>query len=435
MADRVAYLLKGYPRVSELFIASEIHRLEELGVPLSLYVIKAADEAVHHPVVDRIRAVPRRLPAVSSLSKQSLRRWLGRHLPQFLPAIGHAVRHHPVGLARAVAAATAQSVRARRGWRPRTIHVKELLQALSLVAMIDDDGGADHLHAHFAHGTTTVAWFASLVNGRPFSFTAHAKDIYDPALNPAGLLARKMRAAAFVATCTCANQHHLIGVEPTVDVHLVYHGLNADFARLLADAPQRPTPEATAPDRVRIVSVGRQVPKKGFDVLVEALGVLVDRGVDAELTIAGEDGSEHDALVALIGALGLDERVRFAGTVSQAELFDLYRSSTMFALACRIDDRGDRDGIPNVLVEAMASGLPVVSTDVSGIPEVIVDDVTGLLVPPEDPHALADAMLRIAKDPAVAERLGAAAAEFITTGFDGDVLARRMAELFRGVTS
>ena len=426
MAERVAYLLKGYPRISELFIASEIHRLEELGVPLHLYVIKQADETVRHPVVDRIRAVPRRLPAVGSLSGESLPRWLRGNLRPFLPAIRHAAVRHPRGLARALGAAVAQSVRARKGLRPRKIYAKELLQAIALVELIDADGGTDHVHAHFAHGTTTVAWLAAMICDRPLSFTAHAKDIYDASLNPAGLLARKMRAARFLTTCTCANHEHLRGVCPDADVRLVYHGLNADFQRLLEDAPPR-----RVPPRLAVVSVGRQVPKKGFDVLVEAIDLLVARGIDASLVIAGEDGPQHGALVARIDELGLVERVRFAGIVSQVELLDLYRCSSLFALACRIDDRGDRDGIPNVLVEAMAAGLPVVSTDVSGIPEVIEDDVTGLLVPPEDPVALADAMARIAADPTVAARLGEAAAALIAERFDGDALARELAGMFR----
>lgn len=439
MADRVAYLLKGYPRVSELFIASEIHRLETHGVSLNLYVIKPADEAFHHPVVDRIRAVPRRLPPVSSLSKQPLHRWLRANYRPFMPGLRSALRRHPRGLVLAGFEATCQSIRARKGYWPRKIYVKEFLQALAFVDLVEADGGADLIHAHFAHGTTTVAWFASMILGVPFSFTAHAKDIYEPSLNPAGLLARKMRAAAFVTTCTGANHAHLQTIEPDADVRLIYHGLNADFATLL----NRPLPEtghtATAnPERVsaatlEIISVGRQVPKKGFDVLIDATALLVERGLDARLTIAGEDGPEHPRLMAQLTRLRLGDRVRFAGTVTQSELFDLYRSSTVFALACRIDGNGDRDGIPNVLVEAMASGLPVVSTDVSGIPEVLTDGETGRLVPPEDAEALADAIWRIAKDPAEAVRLGQAGADLIKTRFDGDRLARSLAALFEQV--
>jgi glycosyltransferase involved in cell wall biosynthesis len=209
----------------------------------------------------------------------------------------------------------------------------------------------------------------------------------------------------------------------------MYHGLNADFARLLGDATT-----AQNPDRLRIISVGRLVEKKGFDILVDAIALLVDRGVDVTAAIAGESGDHEEFIHQRISATGLDGRIEFLGTLSQADLFDEYRRSSMFALACRITDDGDRDGIPNVLMEAMAAGLPVVSTAVSGIPELIEDDVNGLLVAPEDAEALADAMWRLAKDPALSDRLAQAGATTIAERFDGEALARQMATLFTGST-
>jgi glycosyltransferase involved in cell wall biosynthesis len=422
----VAYLLKGYPRISELFIASEIWRLEQLGVPLRLYVLKRSEETMHHPVVDRIRAAPTYFPDTTSLSGTGLARWLARNLPAFRASVMHAVRRHPVGFTRAVAAATAQAVRARKGWRPRSIYVKELLHACELTRELDSAGDVTHLHAHFAHGCTTVAWLASTITGIPFSFTGHAKDIYRESLNPAGLLARKMRAATFATTCTGANLDHLREVEPHAHVHLAYHGLNADFSALLADAPAASPPA----ELVRIVSVGRLVPKKGFDVLVRAVAELRDRGLDVELVLAGEDGPQATAIRVLADELGIADRIVWRGTVTQAELLAEYRRSSMFVLACRVDGDGDRDGIPNVLVEAMAAGLPVVSTTVSGIPEVVEDGVNGLLVPSEDPHALADAIWRIAEDPGLAESLRTNATTTIADHFDGDRLAAELAVRF-----
>lgn len=422
----VAYLLKGYPRLSETFIASEIWRLEQLGLPLRLYVCRPRDEANHHPVVDRIRATPVYLPETSSLSASSFLPWLRANLAPFRPSLRRVVRRHPRGVARAAAAALAQSVRSRKGWRPRSVYGKELLLAVALVDQLDEAGDVGHLHAHFAHGTTTVAWLASLMTGLPFSFTGHAKDIYRPSLNPAGLLARKMDAAEFVLTCTHANVEHLEAINGTADVVLAYHGLNADFARLLADAPPPQPPS----DVLRIVSVGRLVAKKGFDVLIEAVAHLRDLNVEVELVIAGENGDAAPALRRLVDELALADRVRFAGTVSQAELLELYRHASAFCLACRIDDNGDRDGIPNVLVEAMAAGLPVVSSTVSGIPEVVTNGENGLLVAPEEPLALADALLRLAKDPALAEQLGRAAAGTVARDWDGDRLARQLAARF-----
>jgi glycosyltransferase involved in cell wall biosynthesis len=428
MADRtVAYVLKGYPRVSELFIASEIWRLEQAGVPLRLFVLKPSDEATHHPVVDRIVAVPGYLPPTTSLSAQPLLPWLRRNAGPFLPSVGPVARRHPLRFLGVLGSVAAQSVRARKGWWPRKIYVKELLQAIVLADRVQRAGDIAHLHAHFAHGTTTVTWLAARLTGLPFSFTGHAKDIYRPSLNPAGLLARKLRAAAFVVTCTGANQAHLERLAGGTDVHLVHHGLNADFVRLLPDAEPR-----VRPGRLRVVSVGRMVRKKGFDVLVEAVARLQERSVDVELVIAGEPGDEERAVRGLVAARGLDCSVRFLGPVTQAELLSEYRRASVFALACRVDGDGDRDGIPNVMVEAMAAGLPVVSTAVSGIPELVEDGRTGLLVGPDDPEALADAVWRLAEDPPLADRLAEAGRATVAERFDGDVLTRALADLFRG---
>ena len=472
--DSVGYVLKGYPRISELFIASEIWRLEQLGLRMRLFVLKPADEPGHHPVVDRIEATPSYLPETTSLSGVGVRQWLRENFGSFRPALGRVARRHPLRTLRAAAAAAGQAVRARDGLRPRSIYLKEFLQAADVADRLLRARDVRHLHAHFAHGTTTVTWLASMLTKLPFSFTGHAKDIYRESLNPAGLLRRKMRAASFVVTCTGANQEHLRKVEPAADVHLVYHGLNADFAALLPTAPVRrdPTPAgATAaveaepvhaepvhaepvqaerawqraaaaagtatlaadPDitPLRVVAVGRMVPKKGFDVLVEAVADLTARGVELELVVAGEDGPDAATIRRLV-AERCPDAVQFTGPLSQCELLALYRGADVFALACRVDADGDRDGIPNVMVEAMAAGLPVASTAVSGIPELVRDGENGLLVPPEDPGALASALLRLATDGSLRQRLAAAGRETVAERFDGDVLARRMAGLFRG---
>jgi glycosyltransferase involved in cell wall biosynthesis len=429
MPDTVAYVLKGWPRISELFIASEIYRLEQAGLDLRLYVIRPRDETETHPVVDRIAAEPVYLPATTSLSATTLVAWLRRNLRPFLPALARTARRHPRGLARATGMALAQCVRARKGriaW-PRKLYVKELLQA---VALADELAGAPdvrHLHAHFAHGTTTVTWLASTITGLPFSFTGHAKDIYSPGLNPAGLLRRKLLAARFAVTCTEANVEHLRAIAPEADVHRVYHGLNADFSRLIeADRDAEP-----APNGLRVLGVGRLVAKKGFDVLVDACGVLHRRGVPFEAVIVGPDDDAGPALRARIDELGLAGRIRLEGQMSQAELLEEYRRASAFCLPCRILDNGDRDGIPNVLAEAMAAGAPVVTTPISGIPEIVRDGVNGLLVRPDDPEAVADAVLRLRTDRALAERISREARATVRHEFDGERLAGTLQTLFR----
>ena len=428
MAEQsIAYVLMGYPRISELFIASEIARMEEQGTRLRLLVLKPSDEERHHPVVDRIEATPVYLQDFTSLSDRSFVRWLGDNLPAAFGPIRRVAFRHPLRLASVTGWAVAQAWRDRRGWRPRAVYAKEWMRAAAVADELSRGDAVAHLHAHFAHRTTTVTWWAAHLLNLPFSFTGHAKDIYQSDQNPHGLLARKMRAAKFVVTCTDANRQHLEGIAPGAPVHVMYHGLNADFARLLADAP-----EVELREELRIISVGRLVDKKGFDVLVDAIALLSERGVDATAAIAGESGDQEPAIRQRVTAAGLDDRIEFLGTLSQAELFAEYRRSSVFALACRITDDGDRDGIPNVLMEAMAAGLPVVSTTVSGIPELVDHGSNGLLVPPDDAEALADALWRLAKDPALSRRLAQAGAATIAEHFDGEALAARLAALFAG---
>jgi len=424
----IAYVLKGYPRLSELFIASEIERLERIGLRLRLLVIKPADEPPRHRVVRRIHAQPEYLPPVTTVSGTPALPWLARNLRPFLGPLARVARRRPAGLARALGAATAQAVRARKGrfsW-PRKVYVKELLLSVALADRLLADPTIRHLHAHFAHGSTTVTWLASTITGIGFSFTGHAKDVYSDSLNPAGLLRRKLRAATFAVTCTAAGREHLQAAHPTTPVHCVYHGLNADLAELVSDEPLRRSPNGS----LRVLGVGRLVPKKGFDTLVEASSLLVERGVELGAMLAGEDGEHSDEIRRLIAARRIDGRFDLTGPLDQTELHRAYLGADVFCLPCRVLADGDRDGIPNVLVEAMACGLPVVTTPVSGIPELVRGGDNGLLVPPDDPEALADALLRLRADPDLAHRLGRAGRDTVLRRFDGDLLARRLGALF-----
>jgi glycosyltransferase involved in cell wall biosynthesis len=430
----VAYVVKGYPRLSELFIASEIHRLEQIGIRLRLFVIKRGDDALRHPTVDRIEAVPEYLPETASVSGTPLWRWLLQHLPRFAAPLARTARHHPFGVARAACAAGAQAVRARTTFwsAPRKVYVKEFLQAVAIADRLRDAANVRHLHAHFCHGATTVAWLAAMISGRTFSFTAHAKDLYTPSLNPAGLLRRKLAAAKFAVTCTEANRTFMLEHAGATPLFRVYHGLNTEFAELMArqvSGSNRPAPA----QRLRIISVGRQVPKKGFDLLVAACAELARRGITVDATIIGERGDHTDALAATIGRLGLEQRVLLRGPMSQSDLFEALGTANVFCLPCRVTDDGDRDGIPNVLVEAMATGLPVVTTNVSGIPELVRDGETGLLVEPDEAGSIADALHRLYRDAALRERLGAAGRAVVAERFDGDRLIGELATLFRRV--
>jgi glycosyltransferase involved in cell wall biosynthesis len=429
----VAYILKNFPKISETFITSEIYRLEKLGVNLKLYVIKPPCEDIKHAVVEKIQAERFYLPGTTSLSEMNLFAWLKLHFGDFSSSVFEVFRSRPVKTLKAMKFAFSQAVRARKGfWAfPRKLYLKEFFQAAAIAEQMLKDHEIKHIHAHFAHGATTVAWMVSIITDLKFSFTAHAKDIYLESLNPADFLRRKMDAAEFVITCTKANQRHLESLSKT-PVHCLYHGLSAEFTELL---------ESNSGDRtkqnghLRALAVGRLVPKKGLDTFIEACGILQNRKVDFKAQIVGENGEHTEKLKYLIKKYSLEKKVLLAGSMTQNSLFHEYHNSDVFCLPCRVLENGDRDGIPNVMVEAMSCGLPVVSTDISGIPEIISNGENGVLVEPEDASALADSMQKICTDRAFAERLSKAGLKTAQENFNGKASAGKLYQLFETVSS
>lgn len=414
----VAYVMNGFPRLSETFIAHEIHQLERGGLRLRLFVVKDEAEPQVHPVVAKIRAPLDYLPRASSLSGTTLRAWLRSNLPSYARAHVAVARRHPLRYARTLATAARLTL---HHW-PRKVFVKEFMQAGAIADAVLRDRAVQHLHGHFCHGVATITWMASRLSGVPFSFTAHAKDMYQAELNPGNLLERKLGAARFVATCTCANAGVLRARHARPDeVHTIYHGLDTDYFR--------PEPQATM-GLPLILSVGRYVEKKGFDQLINACALLKATGTPFHCVIVGEVGSAHQALLAQIEALGLSDRVQLQRAVTQDQLRDIYRGAKVFALPCQIMEDGDRDGFPNVLAEAMAMGVPVVSTAISGIPEMIDDGVHGLLVAPRDPQALADALRRVLSDADLHTRLARAGRERMCERFDSRRTTVALRDLF-----
>jgi glycosyltransferase involved in cell wall biosynthesis len=415
----VAYVMNGFPRLSETFIAHEIHQLEQSGMNLRLFVVKREDEPQVHPVVGAIRAPLIHLPTVSSLSGASLAGWLRANLPLFWRAHARLLLSHPWRYASTLGSAALLT------WRhwPRKVFVKEFLQAGEIAEAVRRSGDVAHLHGHFCHGVATITWWASRLSGVPFSFTAHAKDIYQAELNPGRLLERKLGAARFVATCTCANAQVLKARHDRPDeVHTIYHGLDTDY---FSPAPQPPADEVPL-----LLSVGRLVEKKGFDQLIAACALLQQAGLRFGCLIVGERGSAYEALRDQIEQLGLTGTVRLRSAVTQDQLREIYRSARVFALPCQIMADGDRDGFPNVLAEAMAMGVPVVSTAISGIPEMIDDGVHGLLVPPRDPAALAAALQRVLTDAELHCRLARAGRQRICERFDSRRTTLALRDLF-----
>ncbi len=301
--------------------------------------------------------------------------------------------------------------------------IRRFGQALVLAAEWPQ-GGA-WLHAHFAHTPASVTRYTSLLLGLPWTCSAHAKDIWT---SPDWELAEKLGSARWTVTCTRTGFERLKALS-TGDgrLHLSYHGL--DLARFGRFEGSRSGRDGSDPaDPVKILSVGRAVEKKGFDVLLRALALL-PRGLAWRFEQVG-GGEALASLKALAVELGIAARVNFAGALAQQAVLERYRRADIFALACRVAADGDRDGLPNVLVEASSQGLVCASTSVAGVPELLCDGENGLVVPPDDPAALAAALERLIREPGLRLRLGAAAEARVREAFDHRASVGQLASLF-----
>ncbi len=305
----------------------------------------------------------------------------------------------------------------------RRVFVRRFFQAGYLAEILSGEPVA-HLHAHFANDPTLVAMFTHHLTGIPYSFTAHAKDIY--VKTPPELLRTEAQQAKAVITCTEYNRKYLVnqvGLTSNGKLHCIYHGL--DLSQFKFERPR--DSQRGAPI---ILSVARLVEKKGLNDLVCAADVLRRRGRCFQVEIIG-DGPLRQGLEAQIMQLGLTGRVRLLGPLPHESVCSAYQRASIFALPCIVAADGDRDGIPNVLPEAMASGVPVVATPVSGIPELIEAELHGLLVPPNSPVQLAEALDRLLTQPELCGRLARAARHKVENCFSVERGASRLLALFQ----
>jgi glycosyltransferase involved in cell wall biosynthesis len=383
---RIAYLLKMFPRFSETFVLAEVLELERQGVELHVVSLKRPDDAIVHADVERLRApvtyVPERLlpPDRSVLDAH---RWL--------------IRRDRARYLRALRAALA---------RRRLVTLKHFLRA-GFVARELDRAAIRHVHAHFASTAASVALHVHRLTGVSYSFTAHAKDIYRHGVDR-DELAVKLRSARFAVTVSDFNYRWLRALERRGNLVRIYNGL--DLGRFVPNGAARDDPPL-------LLAVGRLVEKKGFDDLVRACAILHDRGRQFRCAIVGK-GPAAGELREQIVRLGLADRVRLAGPLPREELLGLYPRAAVVAAPCVIGADGNRDGLPTVVLEAMALGVPVVATDVTGIPEAVRDGETGWLVPQRQPEALASALERVLDDRPGAQRLAGAARDLIAAEFD-----------------
>jgi glycosyltransferase involved in cell wall biosynthesis len=406
MPVRVAYVVGSWPRLSQTFVLGEVLALERIGVAVSIFAMTKPDEGLVQPRVADVRAPVRYLDSHA---------WEN--------AAGHL--RVAVGSPRRYVATLVYSL-ARRELRGGYTQSGALAAFNKAVLVADGlEMGRrkgqpfSHVHAHFAHDPTLIGLLAHRLTGLPFSFTAHARDLYQI---PGAALAGRAREAGTIVTCCRANVDHIEGVLGDTDppVELIYHGVDL---QMFGPAPR--LRRHTVPV---VLSVGRLVEKKGFDDLLAACALVVATGRDFTCEIYG-DGPCRDELEALRDRLGLEAVVRFRGERTQVELVAVYQNADVFALTPRITDDGDRDGVPNVLVEAMACSVPIVATDVGGISELVRHGTNGLLAPARDVDALAAHLGELLDDAGRRRRLGQAAAD-TATRFDGQAAARHLAVLF-----
>ena len=389
------------------------------GAPFLAAEMLALVERGHDVVFAGCRTIPEALVSGEwePLRKREVRvRWLGA---EAIAGFGHFLRR-PARLARTLGAAL-------WGHRRDPGALAKLAATLGwtlALARLAEDRGVTHVHGNWAHLPATSAWIVSRLTGARFSFSGHAgRDLF----RTVAFLDRKLRDAAFVAVCNRAAAEQLAPIAPETaeKVRIRPHGVDLDRFRARAEGEGR---------EGLLLSVGNLDPAKGFDVALEALALLRREGRAARWRLVGE-GPERARLERRVAELGLAGAVELAGRRNGEALVEEYRAATVFLAPSRLLANGGRDGLPNVVLEAMAVGVPVVASGVAAIPEAVEDGVTGRLVPPQDPPALAAAIAALLDDPAERRRLAAAARRRVERDFDRRRALEAFCELFAGEAS
>jgi glycosyltransferase involved in cell wall biosynthesis len=393
---RIGYVVKVYPRYSETFIVNEILAHEDAGLSVDVFSLRPSRDTHFQDAIARVRA-PVTYLGDSALKAEMF--WSAMRGVQHLPGF-------QAGLAAAEGAAS-----------------DEVYAALVLARAISDRG-IMHLHAHFATSPTSVARMAAAMAGVTYSFTAHAKDIFHESVNAAEL-ERKLADAAAAVTVSDFNLAHLTSAHngATRRLRRIYNGL--DLQRFAFHPPHTRAP--------LVLAVGRLVEKKGFSTLVDACARLARRGLAFTCELIG-GGELEGALRAQIARLGLERQVVLTGPKPQSAVMQAMARASVLALPCVVGADGNRDGLPTVLLEAMALGTPCVATDVTGIPEVVEHGRTGVIVAQHDASELAMAIERLIGDASLRVRLAEAARHRIEMQFDVRRTASDLRAMFAACT-
>jgi glycosyltransferase involved in cell wall biosynthesis len=389
---RIAFVLKGYPRLSETFIAQEILGLEQAGLELSLYSLRRPTDTKRHPTHDEISASVTYLPEY--LYREPVRLYRAWKYVRALQSYQQVLSFRFNDL--------------KRDLSPNRI--RRFGQAVVLAAELPAD--ITHLHAHFLHTPASVTRYAAMLRGIPWSVSAHAVDIWT---TPDWEKREKLYDCAWATSCSQIAVQNLRGLAPTPDrVSLIYHGLDLD--RFAVASQPKPLRDGSQPDDpVQIITVGRAVEKKGHDIVIAALA-RIPKTIQWRWTHIG-GGELVKALKRQATSAGLNDQINWRGSLPQQQVIDAYQSADLFVLANRVAANGDRDGLPNVLMEAQSQKLACIASNEAAVPELIKDGLNGYLVPPESPQLLADKIVNLIQNPAKRVKMGESGRKIIEDQF------------------
>lgn len=405
---RVAYILHRFPHLTETFIIREMYWLRSHDVDLTIYsLMRPKSERAWRQTRDLL-PLAIYAPVFSREVLRSQLTYLARRPLRYLRALWRVIQQ------------TYQEPRVMLlmvALFPKVVHFAHQMKV----------EGIDHIHAHFAWIEGIAAGVVKDLNGTSFTVHPHAFGLFT---RPRGDVRRELENASAVVTISEYHRTYISDLAPDIpeeDIHVVHCGIEPD---LIQPPTARPGSEP-----LRIVSVGRAVQKKGHKYLIEACAILRERRSDFVCELVVGRGGRYTELEQQVQRLGVADTVRLLEARDETGIFELLRSADIFALACVVADSGDRDGVPVSLMEAMASRLPVVSTPVAGIPELVADGINGILVPERDAPALAAALEQLLDDAELRARLGSAGRATVSKEFDVRESAASMARIFRTVSA
>lgn len=405
---KIGFVLKGYPRVSETFIAQEIYLLEQMGFDIEIFSMRKAREKERQPIVAMIKAQVTYIPE-----------YIFEDYKEFLKSGFELLKAVPFKYIRLLFGSILESIK-----KFDDDPVKRFLQASWLVNRHHlhlNSRTVGHLHSHFIHAPTELTQYAAKLSDLKYSISAHAKDIYTI---PESEVVKRVNASEFIMTCTKFNVNFLKSLKgiQTEKVHQIYHGVDLETFKPLADKNLNVLP------RNAFVSVGRLVPKKGYEIILNALAKLKNQGIQFTYDVYGE-GELREQLIELTNNLNLSSEVKFHRTATHPQIIARLQQGGTFLSGSKQTADLDRDGIPNTIAEAMAIEVPVIASNVSGIPELIENKKTGLLFAEGSVDELIKCLNLSIANPDLMEELGKAGRKKVTEVFNSKVWIQSCAKL------